>query len=316
MREIGGYIELDKYKLPMLHDDGIALNCGRNALAYVIRGRNIKRLWIPRLICDSVIDICDREGVSYYFYNIGIDFLPSQELNLEENDWLYFVNYYSQFNNEKIQTIIHNYHRVIVDQAQSYFQSPIPNVDTIYTCRKYFGVADGAVLYSDIRLEGIIDYDVSYNRMSFLLGRYEKNASDFYKEYVDNNEMFSNEPIKFMSKLTNNLLHGIDYSQVERIRSENCEYLHQQLIDINQLNIKKSSFMYPLMIDNGFEIRRKLIDERIYIPILWPYVFKITNPDDIEYKMAESILPLPIDQRYGIDDMAYIVDKIKSYLND
>ncbi len=42
MREIGGYIELDTYRLPMLHEGAIALNCGRNALAYLLRARRIK----------------------------------------------------------------------------------------------------------------------------------------------------------------------------------------------------------------------------------------------------------------------------------
>ena len=43
MREIGGYIELDSYCLPMLHEGAVALNCGRNALAYLLRARQIKK---------------------------------------------------------------------------------------------------------------------------------------------------------------------------------------------------------------------------------------------------------------------------------
>ena len=31
MQEFGGYIELDRYSLPLLHDGAIALNCARNA---------------------------------------------------------------------------------------------------------------------------------------------------------------------------------------------------------------------------------------------------------------------------------------------
>ena len=47
MREIGGYIELDTYNLPMLHDDAIALNCGRNGLAYLFKVKGIRKLKIP-----------------------------------------------------------------------------------------------------------------------------------------------------------------------------------------------------------------------------------------------------------------------------
>lgn len=41
MKEIGGYIELDTYTGKMLHSDGLKLNCGRNALAYIIKANGI-----------------------------------------------------------------------------------------------------------------------------------------------------------------------------------------------------------------------------------------------------------------------------------
>jgi hypothetical protein len=68
--------------------------------------------------------------------------------------------------------------------------------------------------------------------------------------------------------------------------------------------------MYPFMIDKGPEIRKKLQARKIYIPTLWPMVFKVANADDIEFNMADCILPLPIDQRYGIDDMDRMVKTI------
>ena len=36
MKEIGGYLELDTYSLPMLHGDALALNSGRACLQYLI----------------------------------------------------------------------------------------------------------------------------------------------------------------------------------------------------------------------------------------------------------------------------------------
>ena len=44
MKEYGGYIELDTYSLPMLHEGAKALNCGRNCLAYLIEARGIRKL--------------------------------------------------------------------------------------------------------------------------------------------------------------------------------------------------------------------------------------------------------------------------------
>lgn len=58
MKEIGGYIELDTCRHAMLHEDAILLNCGRNALAYLLEARGIKKLYLPYFLCDSVANIC------------------------------------------------------------------------------------------------------------------------------------------------------------------------------------------------------------------------------------------------------------------
>lgn len=316
MGEIGGYIELDTYRLPMLHEEAVALNCGRNALAYLLKARKIRRLWVPRLICDSVTGLCEREEVPYSLYSVGTDLLPAHELDLGEREWLYFVNYYSQFDNEKIAEYVGKYQRVIVDNAQSYFQEPISGVDTIYTCRKYFGVADGAFLYTDAILEEALPRDESFERMGFLLGRFERTASEFYRAYAANNEFFKTEPIKRMSKLTENLLHGIDYALVERVRRENYLFLHEKLRGFNQLKLsdRPGTFMYPLMVENGAELRKKLQEKKIYIPTLWPNVLQCCKAQEPEYQMANNILPLPIDQRYGEAEMEIMIKEILACL--
>ncbi len=313
MKEIGGYIELDTYHLPMLHEGAIALNCGRNALAYVIKARGIKKIKIPYFLCDSVSNVCQREHVNVSYYHIGMDFRPV-DVDLGENEWLYLVNYYGQLSNDDIRVYVDEYKKVIVDQAQSYFQVPIEGIDTIYTCRKWFGVADGAFLYSDAALSEELPTDESYERMGFLLGRYERTASEFYKEYSENNKFFANEPIKRMSKLTDNLLHGIDYKAVEKRRNDNFIYLHDRLKDINQLAIRPTSFMYPLMFEDGDRIRKALQQQKIYIPTLWPSVLSMCEEDENEYKLAKDVLPMPIDQRYTYKDMDYIIQNIKEYL--
>ena len=315
MKEIGGYIELDTYHLPMMHESAIALNCGRNCLAYLIRSKGIQKIKLPFFICSSIPGICEREGIEKSFYHVGMDFKPVEDLSLEENEWLYLVNFYGQLSNEEIQYYVKRFGKVIVDQANDYFSDPLAGVDTFYTCRKWFGVADGAFLYTDRILTDELPQDESFERMEFLLGRYERTANEFYAKYSANNEYFIDQPIKRMSKLTANLLHGIDYGTVENRRKKNFEYLQEQLGTYNQLNPRIASFMYPFMIENGTDVRKKLLTKKIYIPILWPAVFELTDKNDLEYKMADSILPLPIDQRYGIEDMKYMIEEVLKCIN-
>ena len=311
-KEIGGYLELDRYHLPMLHDEAIALNSGRNCLAYLIQKKGINRIWIPKFLCASVSDVCRREGSEVCYYSVDIDFRPILE---PTDDWVYLVNYYGQIDNDKIKEFKTKYPNLIVDNVQAYYQVPVNGIDTIFTCRKYFGVTDGAFLYTDIGLDEL-ELDESFERTKFLLGRFERNASEFYSDFASKEEEFSTMPVRKMSILTDNLLRGIDYEMVKNRRTENFSFLHSSLKDVNKLklSIPDGAYMYPLYVNGGFEIRKVLHKKKIYVPTLWSDVFDICAERDLEYDMAKNILPIPVDQRYNIADMKYIVEVLQECL--
>ena len=313
MKEIGGYIEYEYNHGKMLHGDAIKLNCGRRAFSYLIKSRNIKKIWIPRFTCGSVIEPCIKEKIEYKLYSVNIGFLPDDPA-ISPEDWVYIINYYGQITNEKIEDLRKKYPKLIIDNTQAYFQMPIDGVDTFYTCRKFFGVADGAVLYTASTVDTELDTDESYARMTYILGRFERSASEFYSLYDYNNSLFSAEPIKRMSRLTENILKGLDYDRIKEVRTQNFKYLHLHLEELNKLDliVPEGAFMYPLYIDNGHNIRKKLIEKKIYIPTLWPDTYDYCNSDDLEYDMAKNILPLPVDQRYGEAEMKMIIDEIQN----
>lgn len=318
MKEYGGYIEFETFYGHILHEEAIALNCGRNALAYLCEAKEIKKIYLPYFLCSSVPNLCKKIGVDWSYYPINKQFKPVFEQKLGEKEWLYIVNFYGQLSNEFLDLMKKKYDRIIVDNAQSYYQMPVEDVDTLYTARKYFGVADGAFLYTDTKLNKKLPIDESFDRMHFLLGRYERNANEFYNEYVLNNKLFATEPIKQMSYLTRNLLRGIEYDRIAKQRQKNFEFLNQEFENINQLRVKSvyGAFMYPLMLENGMVVRKKLQKERIYIPILWPNVLENCPVKSFEYHLAADILPIPIDQRYDIQDMKYLVEMIKHVSNE
>ena len=45
MKEYGGYIEFETFYGKMLHENSIALNCGRNAIAYICETKKIKKAY-------------------------------------------------------------------------------------------------------------------------------------------------------------------------------------------------------------------------------------------------------------------------------
>lgn len=315
MKEIGGYIEFETYHGRMLHEDGILLNCGRSCFAYLIEARNIKKILMPYFMCDSVFDLCRKYDVQLRFYHIDVDLRP-KEITLEEDEWLYLMSFYGQLTAAEIEKIGETYKRVIVDFTHDYFHEPVNGLDTLYTCRKFFGVSDGAVLYTDADRIESLETDESYERIHYLCGRYERTASEFYAESSANNAFFDGEPIKRMSKLTRNLLRGIDYNMVSEKRTQNFQYLHVRFASINRLRLRApvGAYAYPLFIEEGSRVRRQLVSYHIFVPTLWPNVMKEMPEESLEYQMAEKILPLPCDQRYGVSDMEYMANLIEEII--
>lgn len=317
MLEIGGYIEFERNRGVLLHENAIALNTGRNALAYLLRAKKIKKIKLPYFLCDSVKKLCERENVIVSYYNIDEQFQPYNDVTINEDEFLYVVNYYGQLTQDYIIFLKEKYNNIIIDNAQDYFRMPVKDVDTIYTCRKFFGVSDGAFLYTDSYLDEELETDISFDRVRFLLGRYELSASEFYSEYVSNNKMLGTAPIKKMSKLTECLLRGIDYSYVNEHRTRNYLYLHERLEKYNLLRLKpiNGAYMYPLYHENAVELRKALLAKKIYIPTLWPNVLEEMPLNSLEFNYSQNILPLPIDQRYSVTDLNYMIEEIEKCIN-
>ncbi|WP_097027909.1 hypothetical protein [Clostridium peptidivorans] len=318
MKEIGGYFGLEKLISNEYYKNLVSLNSGRNALLYLLKAKNIKKIYIPYYLCDSVTNMLKMYDYDFEFYNISSDFMPVFNKNINNNECLYIVNYYGQLDNDKVIYLKEKYNQIILDNTHAFFQKPIEYIDTIYTCRKFFGVPDGAYLSTDTKIKDDLKIDISKDRMIHILGRYEGTASEYYNDFQNNDEVFNSELLKYMSKLTHNILGAIDYEEVREIRNENYAYLDNKLGIYNKLklNAPDGAFAYPFYRENDIDIRKKLASRKIYIPTLWPNVLSDVSEDGIEQNYAANILPLPCDQRYTVNDMNYIIRELKEIILD
>ena len=310
LKEIGGYFELQRYTGKEYYRDAIALNRAANCLAYLIKAKGITKLYIPYFLCRAIKNTCVRCNCDYEYYSIDKTLKSVEDFDLKENEYFYIVDYYGQLSKEDVGYYKKKYRSIIIDAVQDFFAEPFEQTDTLYSCRKYFGVSDGAYLYTDALLDEKLETDISYERMKHILGRYEETAQKFYNDYTEAEKAFADWPIKHMSKLTHNLLRGIDYDFVKTRRKENFEYLHSKLKNINrlELTVPDGAFMYPLYVENGAELKKKLIANKIFVPTLWADVYDVCNEGTLEYDFAKNIVPLPVDQRYSVEDMKYILE--------
>lgn len=310
-KEIGGYLELEYYSGSLYHDDAIPLNCGRGCLSYLIELHGIKAIWLPDYLCASVEEQCIADQVKVNRYEIGANFQPRWETIISNEGYLYLVDYYGSLHEETIDQALEFFaNRVIVDETQGFFRFPRLHVDTLYTARKYFGVPDGGFVYVNQPLERALEKDESRVRMNYLLGRFEKTASEFFSEAKENNDVVSVGYARQMSAITENLLRSLDYDAIIAKREDNYCYLERLLSHLNPLEIKMpiGPFAYPFLVEDGPTARALLAAQKIYVPTLWPNVVDDRRVGEIAREYATNILPLPIDQRYDTEDMQLIVD--------
>ena len=316
MEPIGGYFSLELPHYEEYHKDAIRLNTGRNCLEYILSARGYKKVYIPYYTCDVVLEPFKKLDVPYEYYHIDIHLEICDRFTLKEGEALLYTNYYGlkQRYVEQLAAKVGNC--LIVDNTQAFYAKPVAGIDTFYTCRKFFGVPDGAYLYTDKLLDVEFEQDLSYERMVSLTKRIDISPEAGYQDFHNISKSLVGQPIKRMSKLTQRIMQGIDYEAVAERRRANYLMLQEALGKENNIELPLEGdavpMVYPYFVPvNG--LREKLIENKIFVARYWPNVLELTLPDDIDYLMAYQMQPLPIDHRYGEEEMRHILSIILEY---
>lgn len=311
MEAIGGYFSLELPQREEYHKKAIRLNTGRNCLEYVLRARGYKKVYVPYYTCEAVMEPIIKLNISFEYYHVDIHLEIRDRFTLKADETLLYTNYYGLKQRyveqlaEKVGT------RLIVDNTQAFYAKPLQGIDTFYTCRKFFGVADGAYLYCDAVLDEEIEQDYSYDRMAHLLKRIDLSAEEGYTDFRRTDDGLDNQPIRRMSKLTQRMMQSIDYEATAKRRRENFMMLHEELGGENNLDLPLEDDAVPMVYPYLAPVkglREKLIANKVFVARYWPNVLDWTTKDDIEYLLAYQMQPLPIDQRYGEEEMKEIIN--------
>lgn len=318
-REIGGYLELERYQGEPYHPGAVALNSARNCLAYLAELRGIERIVLPDLMCDAVSRTCEREGIAVRTFEVGEGFALPSELAVSEGEWLYVADYYGRLSCSEVERARSaSGGRLVVDEVQGFFREPWAGVDTIYTCRKFFGVPDGAYLVTrdGSRLGRELPKGSSRARMAHVVGRMEDGSAEWYGAYRASEESIDAEPLAAMSETTRSLMAAVDFPFARRRREENYAILGKALGGRNRLaaGSPEGPYMYPLLVEDSAGLRDRLAEAGVFVPTLWPNVLADCPAPSWAHRYARDVLPLPVDQRYNRDDMEYVASCVKSVL--
>lgn len=308
-KSIGGYFELELFNNEKFHENAIALNTARNAFEYVLKAKQYTKAYVPYFTCSAMIEPLVRNGIAYVFYHVDENFEPKFDFSTIESDAAFLYTNYFGLKDLFISRLKTQCSNLIVDNAQSFFSKPLEGIDTFYSPRKFFGLPDGAYLYTNMLLNEDLERDISITRCNHLLKRIDLSAEEGYADFLKSDEDLVNNPIRKMSHLTSKLLSTIHYDAIAGIRKHNFNYLHNTLKSTNKLSFDLSPEAVPMVYPywSSPELRETLRKHKIYTATYWPNVKEWCDTDSLEYRMTSEVIYLPIDQRYGTVEMDFIL---------
>ena len=123
-----------------------------------------------------------------------------------------------------------------------------------------------------------------------------------------------------MSDFSLSLMEACDVKASIAQRYMNYRFLYNHIKQVENIRlvcndieeVTTAPLYFPIYVTNRTKIQNKLAENHIYAPILWPVNTEdLLINENIRY-IYSHILMIPIDQRYGKDDMAKIVSILNS----
>lgn len=318
----------------------ILTSSGRGAISLILDqiDPRVKKVLLPSYVCDSVIIPFEKAGYELIYYDLD-EHLTPQNIEIENVDIgvFFHMGYFGFPTNEKLVDLISKLRSkfvVIVEDVThtlfSNYPRLIKNDFVIGSIRKWFGLPSGGFLASDkINYDKLADPPSEFIdlRVASLYLKFEysrtmnKSLKDKYLEGFRKAEQMLDEDSLFyrIDRLSEKIIRDIDFKFIEKTRRSNFEFLLKHLKEVRGIelifkNIKNDviPMFFPIYVNHHRDkLRSDLIAKEIFCPIHWPISNQLEDCLSSTTKnIYDSILSIPCDQRYGINDMKRIIDAI------
>jgi hypothetical protein len=301
-KKYGGFINKSFLKKKRNNLPKLFSKNGRSSFDIIINFIKPKKIYLPYYACKDLLKVLKLNKIKYQYYSIDNSFKPKKKVILKRNEYVLLINY---FGIENIKTSKKNY---IYDLSLSFFNST-NKLDLFFnSARKFIYTSCGSFL--SLKKFNKQIYSEKFKNENII----PKNYKQFKYNEKKQNIITKLFPNKYLDK---HLIYQ-DLKKIKNIRKRNYSFFHKRLKNINILKLKKKAhgpLYFPLLLNNGEQVRKALNKIKIYTPILWKNLRK-NKQFSFEYCLAKNCIFLPIDQRYNIKDMNYIYTNLMKILND
>lgn len=322
--------------------------CREAFTAIIDKMRNSgKRVLIPAYTCGTVITPFKEQAWNCFYYPIDkslrIVVEETKKLATSQQFDLMIVHpYYGKDLNEEEIDLIEEVRatgcKIIVDLTQCIFSKQRLGFVDFYigSYRKWFSIPDGGFMecaeiseYIDDSLKENNKFVSLQKDSMYLRGLYfDTNNEEVKKISVRINKyavgLVESEvaPHK-MSNVSLQLLEKEDKEKNQQQRFENYKYLYKNLqgLDVckvvcnNISEVTSAPLYFVVYVNDRPQLQADLAAQHIYAPVIWPVAYDEVLIDDTVKYIYNTILAIPIDQRYNQEDMDKIIRTIKQHYN-
>lgn len=355
--EIGSEFWIDKNKLILDNDEMpswlnrfgnvVLTTSGRGAFSLFLDHvkPRVKSVLLPSYICDSVILPFEQAAYELTYYDVD-KYLKPIDIDMIKNSNVgifLHMGYFGFSTNEILSDLISSLKSesviTIEDVTHTLFSQRNNLIESdfiIGSIRKWFGIPSGGFLASEETMNfELIDANVDFIniRRSSLNQKFEymrsgnESIKSTYLSGFNRAEQILDEDIRpyKIDRESEVLIKNLDNRKLQSDRRRNYGFLLKYLRDVDGIEVifndvenDVTPMFFPIYVKNNRdELRRKLIEKKIYCPVHWPIPNEVNGHLNITTKFIyDSILSIPCDQRYQIGDMRRITNEIASFFEE
>lgn len=315
---------------------------GREALSLAARTDGPGLLLMPAYSCWSMDYPFEEAGwkIEYYRLNsdltVDLDYLEGRIRSLRPKALL-VMNYFGFAPvDEAVRLAKGIIPEIIVIEDFTHclftFDSVFDSLVDYYAAsiRKSLGVPDGGVLYSvrSIDKAGLEVQDTRFSLLHKEAGILKNNY--FYTADADEKQAFrslqaeagadikENGGLYAISEFSESVLRNTLTDSVRIARQSNYRHLYGLVPESEAMRPLfapsadvQAPFMMPVICGNRDELQSALAGKGVYCQLLWPLSERKREVCPVAGRMEETMLAVPIDQRYSYDDIEEMGERIR-----
>lgn len=330
-------------------EDYAWLSTGRSAIEFAIRAieerkPDLKKVAVlPSFTCDTVFEPFLKLGYEVYYYPVEHNLTTTSDSILEtalkyDASIVLFHRYFG-FDTldgqvDRMCGILRGLGKYTIEDCTQCLYSDISRADSDYTVgsiRKWTGTPDGGFIVShhsrlnnkpssyDVELEKA-KVDASYAKYSFLIEQKGDKGEMLAKYRKAEDILDCQTEIYGISEMSVMVQASLNKEELVSKRRVNFEFLSNNLTSrlkpVFHLGRNKEVPLYfPVLVNDRASLQKHLVQNAIYAPVVWPKDKKQPRQCEGAENAYQHLLCIPIDQRYGLDDMERIVLVIKNYID-